>query len=159
MAYNNNPVAVTVPAGKYFLGDPCYFIKDEMWMDWLESADYTRNSHLIARTPDNHFAIGFGTAYGDGTYLDQYGFQYGVDAGLIGLVAIEHNPEMVAECDGSKGRLLGQLIEFTSDVIASVDSDFTMEFGNITIVTDGSDESDDDDYEDKYDDEDEDEDE
>jgi hypothetical protein len=144
--YKDEPVSVTVPAGKYFVGDPCYVVKDEMWIEWLESADYTQNKHLIARTPDNHFAIGFGTAHGDGVYLDQYGFQYGVDAGLIGLVAYEHNPE--GENQFSK------VVEFKTDVIASVDENFTMEFGDITIETGDSDEDedDDDDYEYKYDD-------
>jgi hypothetical protein len=140
--------SVTVPAGKYWLGDPCYVIKDEMWIEWLESCDYTKERHLVGKTPDGHFALGFNTADGDGVYQDQFGFSYGVDAGLIGLVAYEHNP---------KGEdLLSQLVEFTSDVVAEVDENFKMTFGNIVIETEYEEE---DDYDDEdYDEEDDDED-
>ena len=140
---------VWVPAGKYWLGDPCYVIKDEMWIDWLESCDYENQKHLIGKTPDGYFAIGFNTAHGDGVYQDQFGNDYGVDAGLIGLVAYGHNP--------FANNVLVKLVEFTSEVVAEVDDDGNMQFGEYIIITDESDleeeDEDDDDYEAKWDDE------
>jgi len=30
-----------VPAGTYWIGDPCYTIPTDEWMEWLDAADYT----------------------------------------------------------------------------------------------------------------------
>lgn len=120
--------SVDVPAGKYWLGDPCYVIKSEMWMDWLESCNYLNERHLVGETPDGHFAIGFNTASGDGLYNDQFGFAYGVDAGLIGLVAYEHNPKAAGH--------FSNLVEFSETVQAKVDDDGNMQFGKYIIITD-----------------------
>jgi hypothetical protein len=86
---------VAVPAGTYWLGDPCYSVKEEDWIPWLEAADYTNSQDVLcAQTPgaDGAWVLGLGTAYGDGVYVDQYDNEYGVDAGLIGLVPVWYNP-------------------------------------------------------------------
>lgn len=146
--YKDEPVSITMPAGKYFVGDPCYAVKDEMWLDWLNAADYSQNRHLVANTPDGYQVVGFNTAHGDGSYFDQYGFRYGVDAGLIGLVPYEHNPE--------HDSILSNVVTFDSPFVASVDEKSNMQFGHISILTDNSGE-DYDDYDDEdYDEEDDD---
>lgn len=78
---------VEVPAGKYFMGDPCYAVPDKEWIPLLESCDYF-NSTPIGKMSDGREVLGFSTAYGDGTYHDQYGNEFGVDAGMIGLVPV-----------------------------------------------------------------------
>lgn len=84
---------ILVPAGEYWLGDPCYSVRDEDWIPWLEAADYTNERVLWAQIPGTEYwALGLSTQWGDGCYLDEQGNEYGVDAGLIGLVPVAYNP-------------------------------------------------------------------
>ena len=75
-------ITVTAPAGEYFLGDPCYAVPQDDWMPLLQDAKYFDNP---TGTVNGYTVIGFNTAYGDGSYRGTDGFDYGVDAGLIGL--------------------------------------------------------------------------
>lgn len=80
-------ITITVPAGTYVLGDPCYSVGDDEWMPLLESCGYfCEEGSPIGTLPDGQHVYAFGTAYGDGLYTDQFGHKFGVDAGLIGLV-------------------------------------------------------------------------
>lgn len=81
----------TVPPGVYLVGDPCYSVPDDLWMEWLEEADYTNGDrrHVLAAKIDGHEVVGVSTAHGDGVYYDGEGREYGVDAGLLGLVPVE----------------------------------------------------------------------
>jgi len=80
-----------IPPGTYVLGDPCYSLaesaSDQFWdggrVDW-KFYDTT-----IEHEGHGHRAMAFCTAYGDGCFFDQNGHPYGVDAGVIGLVAVE----------------------------------------------------------------------
>lgn len=71
-----------MPAGRYYIGDPCYVFKDG-WSKILGKTNYL-NGPYPDDIKDKIWA--HGTMYGDGGYFDQYGFEYGVDAGLIGVV-------------------------------------------------------------------------
>lgn len=85
---------VLVPAGRYYLTDPCYVVRDIDWMPWLQAADYENERTLLyAKTPDGFPVFGFSTAWGDGSWVGSDGFQYAADAGLIGLVPVEYAPE------------------------------------------------------------------
>ena len=87
--------STTVPAGFYWVGDPCYTIPDEDWMAWLEAANYQEEGDLLeADLGDGKYAVGLSTAYGDGSYNDRQGREYFVDAGLIGLVSVLWNQEV-----------------------------------------------------------------
>ena len=77
---------VVVPAGDYWLGDPCYAVPDDLWHELLESSGYFLDKPF--GTVAGHNVLAFGTAYGDGVYLDQFDNQYPVDAGLIGLTPV-----------------------------------------------------------------------
>ena len=59
-------------------------------MECLEAADYTRKGiqYLMAEI-DGHPVLGIRTAFGDGTYFDEAGNEYPVDAGMIGAVPAE----------------------------------------------------------------------
>ena len=86
---------VTLDAGDYWLGDPCYVIKDEDWIPWLEECDYTNETNLIGEIPGTeHEAVGFATSYGDGVYPylvnGEEEFELPVDAGMIGFVPVEY---------------------------------------------------------------------
>lgn len=81
--------AVEMPAGEYYVGDPCYAVPNERWMEWLEAADYENERRFLLADLDGYPVLGIGTAYGDGMYEDEDYNQYPVDAGLIGLVPVE----------------------------------------------------------------------
>jgi len=83
----------TVPAGRYYIGDPCYSIVDDHWGQWLTNAglDNKDDTNMLTGTiVDSFDAYAFNTAHGDGTYFDQNNNVYHVDAGLIGLVPLSY---------------------------------------------------------------------
>lgn len=74
-------------AGTYFIGDPCYALRDDLYEKWGTDNNYDDGDY-------GYFAVG-STAYGDGTYDDIYSNKsYGVDAGILGVVNMEYaNPD------------------------------------------------------------------
>lgn len=88
MSAIKNVGSVTMPAGEYYVGDPCYAVPDHLWMEWLEGAGYMENPRYLVADVKGQPVIGVGTAYGDGSYLDGAGKIYPVDAGLIGAVPV-----------------------------------------------------------------------
>lgn len=77
---------ITLPAGKYYVGDPCYTLqgKQDEWIKVLESSNYFKVPYKKGRKT----AVAFSTEYGDGEYKDNEGRSYPVDAGLIGVVPV-----------------------------------------------------------------------
>jgi len=127
---------VTVPAGTYFVGDPCYAVPPEDWMPLLEQTNFFDAYHEGKGSPVGEirglFVLGFGTKYGDGSYEDQLGHVYGVDAGMIGLTDVRLiDPENNSTAYG------GRIVTFERDFEASEDLDSgVLTFGHITIDTD-----------------------
>lgn len=115
-----------IPAGTYYLGDPCYAVPDSEWGSLLDSTDCFGNPEGFLS--DGTRVVAFGTYYGDGEYYDQFGRDYGVDAGLIGLIPWN---DAFAGVGGHK-------VEFDRDVFADEDHGI-LTFGNIVIDTVGSD--------------------
>lgn len=135
---------MTFKAGTYYIGDPCY-IFNKSWDQILEQTDY-----FLSESVENIFGFNClvgGTAYGDGTYFDNYGRKYWVDAGLIGILPVEllgidkcYTKEQIETEEGM------HIITFESDFKAWV-SNGHFYFGDININTNYDDESDsDDDY-------------
>ena len=141
-------IQVQIEPGDYWLSDPCYTIRDEDWIPWLEACNYREEDNLFGKIPGTDFyAVGFRTAWGDGVYplQKQHGYrddwqdvaELGVDAGLIGFVPCEY---------GGEDSLY--VHKFTFHSLTSV----TWREGNISwrdshgeqfrVVTDGSDEDD-----------------
>jgi len=140
----------TLPAGKYWIGDPCYVLShDDSKFNWGEFCSFCFKDDSTGRKNEGivtHQGITFayfGTAHGDGCYNDQYGNEYGVDAGMIGCIH-------VASVIDKNGLGLGTVHEFNEPFTASYDEydKGTIRFGHISIPTDGCDE---DEYEDRYD--------
>lgn len=71
----------------FYIGDLCYTLSNDLYDEVWGGAGYADG---IYADPDSgiRFAVA-GTAYGDGTYMDQNGRDYPVDAGNISLVAGE----------------------------------------------------------------------
>lgn len=122
-------LTVSVPAGRYYLGDPCHVIDaDENWMELLESSDYFMDNPI--GTLHGYDVLAFGTAHGDGSYQEVGGAGVvGVDAGLIGLV-----PEELMELGAQPG--IGFMVEFDRDVVATTDGVGTLTFGRYKFDTD-----------------------
>lgn len=114
-----------LPAGKYFIGDPCYVFTDADWDALLEALDSFESDDIQHH---NGFELwAFGTAFGDGVYTDQNGIEYPVDSGLLGIVPLEMitNPE---------GQEHGTVIEFQKPVAVDHENG-TFWFGQICIKT------------------------
>ena len=128
---------VTLPAGRYIIGDPCYSVPDDQWSDLLDQTDCfasPEGSFKSEETGEEVHVVAFGTAYGDGVYTDQGGREYPVDAGLIGIML-------------AHGVVAGEstnIIEFKHDFQCSCHNG-VIEFGHIIIDTSGDDHGNDDD--------------
>lgn len=122
----------------FYIGDLCYALNDGVYDTIWGGAGYEDGVYEEPVT-GRKFAVA-GTAYGDGTYEDQYGRDYGVDAGNLSLVPAE----LAEDTDG--GHYFPGAGEAT----------FIAEYGNFLIIlpsgeevqifTDGSNEEEDDYY-------------
>ena len=118
-------------AGTYYVGDLCYVLHDE----WDEVCELIIKDNIcldgeFTLKDGRRFAI-YSTAYGDGTYLDQSGNEYGVDAGSIGCILLSDiNLE-------SEGNFLtgGNVVPFESDFYTD-EEDGRIMFGSLIIDTD-----------------------
>lgn len=118
--------------GTYYIGDPCYVIKDDDWMAYLESYGEGWGQGQ-ATTFQGHKVWHNGTNFGDGCYPGSDGHSYAVDAGIIGIIPealIFNKYDHIAE--------LGRIVKFDKPFFVWSDNDSTFHFGDIVIVTDGS---------------------
>lgn len=117
----------TIPAGTYFVGDPCYcFDAHERWMRLLEATDYFIGDKQAIKFESDHYVAAFGTMYGDGEYNG-----FAVDAGLIGCV---HEALIDEECKIGLDKL-GKMVTFTEDFVVQCFGDGTIQIGHISIFT------------------------
>lgn len=113
-------------AGKYWVGDLCYLITGPKWNSVCEFLGDGSQMREGIFTLDGHEGAIFGTAYGDGIYHDQFGNQYGVDSGTLGIFP--------AGLIDSKWAGLGTIFDFAEEF--SVDCvDGEMRFGHLRIPT------------------------
>jgi hypothetical protein len=116
------------PAGEYYVGDLCYVMHPE-WdnlCDIMFSEDEMLEGELTVQNKKLFLAS---TAYGDGTYTDNTGRAYGVDAGLLGIIAVSD----IAESE-LPNLIDGHVIEFTQDFIVTAQHG-RFNFGGILIDT------------------------
>jgi len=128
---------MSMPAGKYYIGDLCYVMDDT---EWVEFCSITIDGHNVIdgefQLKDGRRFATYGTAYGDGVYHDQYGHSYSVDAGLIGCIKIEdiraNNYDNLLD--------LGSIMEFDNSFATSggrgeTDWEGTIQFGHVMVET------------------------
>lgn len=147
---NNNSFVYKLPAGTYYIGDPCYVFNDDYWSDicnkLFANEDWKNMNKIVINETFIYMASTF---YGDGEYKDQFMNSYPVDAGLLGIVPIsiiqENNKISV---DDIISKHLGVIKTFDSDFEVFRDEDGVFYFGDIIIDT--SFENDKDDDEDEY---------
>ena len=125
---------MTMPAGKYYVGDLCYVLHDS----WDEFCDITIDS---PRVLDGEFSFKdgrrfatFGTKWGDGQYHDQDGHRYNVDAGLIGCVRVDDIDMDLREQAGDFG---GRIVTFDKPFDVWEENGM-IRIGHLSIDTDPS---------------------
>ena len=121
----------TMPAGDYYVGDPCYAVPGDRWMEWLEAGNYDSSASrwVIFAELDGYPVLGCATAHGDGMYDGDDGKRYLVDAGLIGLVPVE------VALPGDTPEGMGMVrVRFKSDFTFENDEG-VIRLGHITIDT------------------------
>lgn len=118
-----------LPAGKYYISDPCYLVPDAEWSDFCDQF-YDDNAEANVITLRNGSkVVAFNTAFGDGCYSDQLGNEYPVDAGLIGIIPFDAVP---APEHNSHWKTV--VIDFPSAFSCS-ERDGVMTFGHVVINT------------------------
>ena len=117
-------------AGTYYIGDLCYVMHDR----WDEFCLLTINGHRVL---DGEFNLSDGTRFatfttrwGDGTYKDELGNEYSVDAGLIGCIRVDDiSPEELPNIKD------GRVVEFVKD-FTTFSSGGVISIGTVSIDTD-----------------------
>lgn len=130
-----------IPAGEYWVGDPCYCFTDHGdWMALLESADYTSDRAILEAEAGGLRFVASQTAYGDGRYSDQHGGSYPVDAGLLGVVPVGMEQAPGADWVYTREELM-ERVRFEKPFRVSYE-DGTVRIGHLVIET-GDDEDED----------------
>lgn len=80
MSRENESFKINV-TGKMYIGDLCYALDDDVYHGVWGANDYKDDAY---KTDDGEFAM-VGTAFGDGSYGSTIGFEFPVDAGIIGI--------------------------------------------------------------------------
>lgn len=121
-----------LPAGTYFIGDPCYIVSDDkVWDHILSETDYFANPYEI---DDVIMLCACSTSYGDGVYVGSDGKNYPVDSGCIGAFNVDCEGIELSE-DALK---MGSVYTFESEFEVSTDPRGIIQIGHISIDT-GSD--------------------
>jgi hypothetical protein len=135
-----------LPAGTYFIGDPCYIVPNDsdLWDDILTSTDYFANPYEVGETI---MLCACSTAYGDGVYPGSDGRQYSVDAGVIGAFNVDCEGVEVPESANN----LGTIYTFDTEFEVTSDIRGVIHIGHISIDTcgDGNDDDGEEDWEDE----------
>ena len=125
---------MTMPAGKYYVGDLCYVMHPE----WDEFCELTIKGE---RCLEGEFTLADGrrfatlsTAYGDGTYRSNRGTEHSVDAGLIGCIRLEDIRDQQYSLE--QIMQLGAIIDFEAPFEVSADQGL-LKFGPVEIETAG----------------------
>lgn len=131
-------------AGKYYVGDLCYVMHpewDEACNLFFRGRDDRGCNEGEFNLKDGRRFVSYSTKYGDGCYTDQFGNEYGVDAGLIGCIKVEDISEDISELEMKR---LGNVVEFKQPFNCSGgrtrEWDGIIQIGHLIIETDPVDE-------------------
>jgi hypothetical protein len=119
-----------LPAGEYYIGDPCYVIDDwnafcQIWFSMDEGVmDF-----------DGHDMCVFSTQYGDGCFEASDGTLLGVDAGLIAAVPM-------VLCTRGEVEDMGAVVTFDKKFQCTRDYDGLLRFGDFSVMTGDEEEED-----------------
>lgn len=112
----------SMPAGRYYIGDPCYVIAD--W-DAFCHVWFQQDGGIFDF--DGYSVCAYNTQYGDGCYPASDGSMLGVDAGIIGAVPAA----LMTTGDYD----MGTEVEFREPFECYRDYDGRMHFGTFEVMT------------------------
>ena len=131
---------MTMPAGKYYVGDLCYVMHDA----WTEVCRLFFPPYSPPKGVEGEFTLAdgrrfasFATAYGDGEYRSSINTLHSVDSGSIGCILLSD----IRDNQYTLERLqeLGAIIDFEAPF--EVEADYgLLKFGDLLIETAGDDE-------------------
>ena len=128
---------MTMPAGKYYIGDLCYVMHPE----WNEVCDLFFPADRPPKGVEGEFVLkdgrrfaSFATAYGDGTYRSNRGTEHSVDSGSIGCIRLEDIRDQQYSLE--QIMQLGAIIDFEAPFEVSADQGL-LKFGPVEIETAG----------------------
>lgn len=99
-----------LPAGKYYIGDICYSLDDDIYSNfWGKKKNYKDGKYKV----NGYYFVVHGTFYGDGYYPTNSGTNYAVDAGVIGMV----HESLFDQNNIQKMSSLGSVHTFTGNII------------------------------------------
>jgi len=131
-------VDMSMPAGKYYIGDLCYVMTDEEWEEYCTlTTDGTKFVDGEFQFKDGRAFATYGTKYGDGVYYDEYGFSYSVDSGGIGCILVKD----IRKKDTEDRLDFGAVMKFEKDFVTGGGRGTEgwqgdIQFGHIIIETD-----------------------
>jgi len=87
---------LSLPAGAYYIGDPCYILNSEVYdrilmPSAIEAERNRRNSYEFYSNPNNQYTqrgVVMSTLHGDGCFTSNIGFTFAVDSGQIACIDI-----------------------------------------------------------------------
>jgi hypothetical protein len=120
---------VTMPAGKYVLGDPGYTVPDAIWTDIIDVINDTGVGFAMWKDTPYHI-LGFNTG-GDGMMTETTtGKELGVDAGLMGLVPYDLAVQGGFLSDDKRG----MVVVFDTPTVCYNNSIKTLHFGDFHVT-------------------------
>ncbi len=124
---------MTMPAGKYYIGDLCYVMSDVEWKDVCETTiDGSEVKNGEFTLSDGRRIAIYSTAVGDGCYeCSNYRDHY-VDSGTIGCILYD---DIRFEKDKDRLIKFGSIVTFDEPFETSVFDDSLIIFGNVEIET------------------------
>ncbi|MNQ21360.1 hypothetical protein D3C85_344760 [compost metagenome] len=120
-------MTIQMKAGEYYIGDCCYVLKEEYLenFDWVDDFCFYIDEEEVYVL--GHKVAVFGTMYGDGEYENNIGFDFPVDAGIIGCTPKEL-------WKGSSEPFGCKLVDFKTDFVCW-ENKGTIVFGHVVIET------------------------
>jgi len=132
----------TLPAGLYFIGDPCYLIPDADWDKVGDATNWFGNDEQAPNPPvdwddglyhwNEKACFASSTKYGDGCYYNgNHSREFWVDSGLIGVTPFDGNSQVGA----GLGFFLGGVIEQHTKPFEVWEEDGVFHIGKMKIDT------------------------
>lgn len=145
--FNEMGYVMTMPAGKYYIGDLCYVMDDK---EWDEFCGITIKNHKCLEgefeMKDGRRFATYGTMWGDGAYYSNIGTEHSVDSGSIGCIRVEDIRANKYENIESLGAVVEFKMPFTTEGGRNEhgrDWDGVIRIGNVMIETNSDGEYDD----------------
>lgn len=122
---------MTMPAGRYYIGDLCYVMDRGEWDEFCAltiGQDQSGDGEFVFE--DGRRFATYGTTWGDGLYRSNIGTEHSVDAGLIGCIRIQD----ITANKYDDLESLGAIVDFDHEFDTSTVNG-CLRFGHVVIDT------------------------